>query len=69
MADISAQDVAALRKATGAGNDGLQSRHSRVIGGRPRRGDGLAAGERSLGKAGKLGEREATEGAVEALVD
>jgi elongation factor Ts len=67
MADISAQDVAALRKATGAGMMDCKQALESSEGDLDAAMDWLRA--KGLGKAGKLGEREATEGAVEALVD
>ena len=67
MADISAQDVAALRKATGAGMMDCKQALESSEGDLDAAMDWLRA--KGLGKAGKLGEREANEGAVEALVD
>ena len=67
MPDISAQDVAALRKATGAGMMDCKQALESSEGDLDAAMDWLRA--KGLGKAGKLGEREATEGAVEALVD
>ena len=67
MADISAQDVASLRKATGAGMMDCKQALVSSEGDLDAAMDWLRA--KGLGKAGKLGEREATEGAVEALVD
>jgi len=67
MADISAQDVAALRKATGAGMMDCKQALESSDGDLDTAMDWLRA--KGLGKAGKLGEREANEGAVEALVD
>jgi len=67
MADISAQDVAALRKATGAGMMDCKQALESSDGDLDTEMDWLRA--KGLGKAGKLGEREANEGAVEALVD
>jgi elongation factor Ts len=66
MAEISAQDVAALRKATGAGMMDCKQALESSAGDLDAAMDWLRA--KGLGKAGKLGEREATEGAVEALV-
>ena len=67
MADISAQDVAALRRATGAGMMDCKQALESSEGDLDSAMDWLRA--KGLGKAGKLGEREAKEGAVEALVD
>jgi elongation factor Ts len=67
MADISAQDVAALRKATGAGMMDCKQALDASEGDLDAAMDWLRA--KGLGKAGKLGEREATEGAVDAIVD
>jgi elongation factor Ts len=67
MADISAQDVAALRKATGAGMMDCKQALESSEGDLDAAMDWLRA--KGLGKAGKLGEREATEGAVDAIVD
>jgi elongation factor Ts len=67
MADISAQDVAALRKATGAGMMDCKQALEASEGDLDSAMDWLRA--KGLGKAGKLGEREATEGAVDAIVD
>jgi elongation factor Ts len=67
MADISAQDVAALRKATGAGMMDCKQALEGSEGDLDAAMDWLRA--KGLGKAGKLGEREATEGAVDAIVD
>jgi len=67
MAEISAKDVAALRKATGAGMMDCKSALEQSEGDLDAAMDWLRA--KGLGKAGKLGEREATEGAVEALVE
>ncbi len=67
MAEISAKDVAALRKATGAGMMDCKNALEEAGGDPEAAMDWLRA--RNLGKAGKLDEREATEGAVEAVVD
>jgi elongation factor Ts len=67
MADVSAKDVAALRKATGAGMMDCKQALQKTNGDADAAMDWLRA--KGLGKAGKLGEREANEGAVEALVD
>jgi elongation factor Ts len=67
MADVSAKDVAALRKATGAGFMDCKSALEEAAGDLDAAMDSLRA--KGLGKAGKLGEREAKEGAVEARVD
>ncbi len=67
MPDISAQDVAALRKATGAGMMDCKQALEASEGDLDAAMDWLRA--KGLGKAGKLGEREATEGAVEAIVE
>lgn len=67
MAEIAAKDVAALRKATGAGMMDCKKALEHNDGDLERSMDWLR--EQGLGKAGKLSEREATEGAVEALVD
>ncbi|MEX2099861.1 MAG: translation elongation factor Ts [Acidimicrobiia bacterium] len=67
MAEISAQDVAALRKATGAGMMDCKQALESSDGNLDSAMDWLRA--KGLGKAGKLGEREAKEGSVEALVD
>ena len=67
MADVSAKDVAALRKATGAGMMDCKTALEESEGDLERAMDRLR--EKGLGKAGKLSDREATEGAVEAIVD
>ena len=67
MAEISAKDVAALRKATGAGMMDCKNALEESEGDLERAMDRLR--EKGLGKAGKLSDREATEGAVEAIVD
>src|SRR5262249_51716016 len=66
MADIAAKDVAALRKATGAALMCCKSALEENAGDLAAAMDWLRA--EGLGKAGKLGEREATEGAVDARV-
>jgi len=67
MADISAQDVAALRKATGAGMMDCKQALEESSGDLEAAVDWLRA--KGLSKANKLQEREATEGAVDVLVD
>jgi elongation factor Ts len=67
MAEIAAKDVASLRKATGAGMMDCKKALEESEGDLERAMDWLR--EQGLGKAGKLSDREATEGAVEALVD
>ena len=67
MAEIAAKDVASLRKATGAGMMDCKKALEESEGDLERAMDRLR--EQGLGKAGKLSDREATEGAVEALVD
>ena len=67
MAEVSAKDVAALRKATGAGMMDCKTALEESEGDLERAMDRLR--EKGLGKAGKLSDREATEGAVEAIVD
>ncbi len=66
MAEVSAKDVAALRKATGAGMMDCKKALDDSEGDLERAMDRLR--EQGLGKAGKLSDREATEGAVEAFV-
>jgi elongation factor Ts len=67
MAEIATKDVAALRKATGAGMMDCKKALEASDGDLERAVDWLR--EQGLGKAGKLSDREATEGAVEAIVD
>ncbi len=67
MAEVPAQLVAQLRKATGAGMMDCKNALAATGGDLEKAMDWLR--EKGLGKAGKLSEREATEGAVEALVD
>jgi elongation factor Ts len=67
MADVPAKSVAALRKATGAGMMDCKNALAETDGDVEKAMDWLR--EKGLGKAGKLSEREATEGSVEALVD
>jgi elongation factor Ts len=67
MADVSAQDVAALRKATGAGMMDCKQALVESDGNREAALDWLRA--KGLARAGKLSEREANEGAVAAIVD
>ena len=67
MADVPAKLVASLRKATGAGMMDCKNALAATEGDLAKAMDWLR--EKGLGKAGKLSEREATEGAVEALVD
>ena len=67
MAEVSAKDVAALRKATGAGMMDCKQALEQNDGDAEKALDWLRA--KGIAKAGKLGEREATEGAVEAVVD
>jgi elongation factor Ts len=67
MADVSAKDVASLRKATGAGMMDCKSALDESEGDLERAMDILRA--KGLGKAGKLADREATEGTVDVLVD
>ena len=67
MAEISAKDIAALRKATGAGMMDCKSALVEAEGDGERAMDILRA--KGLGKAGKLQDREATEGAVDVIVD
>jgi elongation factor Ts len=67
MAEIATKDVAALRKATGAGMMDCKKALEESDGDLERAVDWLR--EQGLGKAGKLSDREATEGAVEATVD
>jgi len=67
MAEVAAADVAKLRKATGAGMMDCKSALEATEGDLEKALDFLR--EKGLSKAGKLSEREATEGSVEALVD
>jgi elongation factor Ts len=67
MAEISAKDVASLRKATGAGMMDCKGALEDADGDLERAMDILRA--KGLGKAGKLAEREATEGTVDVLVE
>jgi elongation factor Ts len=67
MAEYSAKDIAALRKATGAGMMECKNALDEAEGDKERAVDILRA--KGLAKAGKLSEREATEGAVDVLVD
>ena len=67
MAEFSAKDIAALRKATGAGMMDCKRRWRSPTATSSAPMDILRA--KGLGKAGKLQEREATEGAVDVVVD
>jgi elongation factor Ts len=67
MAEVTAKDVAALRKATGAGMMDCKTALEESDADLEQAMDWLRA--KGLGKAGKLGEREATEGAVDVVVD
>src|SRR5713101_1194547 len=67
MAEVTAKDVAALRKATGAGMMDCKKALEESDADLEQAMDWLRA--KGLGKAGKLGEREATEGAVDVVVD
>ncbi len=67
MAEYSAKDIAALRKATGAGMMDCKNALEEAEGDRERALDILRA--KGLAKAGKLSDREATEGAVDVVVD
>jgi elongation factor Ts len=67
MAEYSAKDIAALRKATGAGMMDCKNALEESDGDVERALDVLRA--KGLSKANKLQEREATEGAVDVLVD
>jgi elongation factor Ts len=67
MAEISAKDVASLRKATGAGMMDCKAALEESAGDLERAMDILRA--KGLGKAGKLAEREATEGTVDVVVE
>ena len=67
MAEFSAKDIAALRKATGAGMMDCKNALEESDGDVERALDFLRA--KGLSKASKLQEREATEGAVDVVVD
>ena len=67
MAEYSAKDNAALRKATGAGMMDCKSALEESEGDIERALDNLRA--KGLSKANKLSDREATEGAVDVVVD
>ncbi|HEX5586551.1 MAG TPA: translation elongation factor Ts [Acidimicrobiia bacterium] len=67
MAEVTAADVAKLRKATGAGMMDCKNALEATDGELEAAMDWLR--EKGLGKAGKLSDREATEGAVEAVVE
>jgi elongation factor Ts len=67
MAEYSAKDIAALRKATGAGMMDCKNALEESGGDLERALDILRA--KGLSKAGKLSDREATEGAVDVIVD
>jgi elongation factor Ts len=67
MAEFSAKDIAALRKATGAGMMDCKNALEESGGDAERALDLLRA--KGLAKAGKLSDREATEGAVDVVVD
>jgi elongation factor Ts len=67
MAEYSAKDIAALRKATGAGMMDCKNALEEAEGDAERALDVLRA--KGLAKAGKLQDREATEGAVDVVVD
>jgi elongation factor Ts len=67
MAESSAKDIAALRKATGAGMMDCKNALEEAEGDRERALDILRA--KGLAKAGKLSDREATEGSVDVVVD
>jgi elongation factor Ts len=67
MAEVTAALVAKLRKATGAGMMDCKKALEAAEGDLEKAMDWLR--EKGLGKAGKLSDREATEGAVEAIVD
>jgi elongation factor Ts len=67
MAESSAKDIAALRKATGAGMMDCKNALEEAEGDAERALDLLRA--KGLAKAGKLSDREATEGAVDVVVD
>jgi len=67
MAEYSAKDIAALRKATGAGMMDCKNALEESDGDVERALDALRA--KGITKASKLGSREATEGAVDVVVD
>jgi elongation factor Ts len=67
MAEYSAKDIAALRKATGAGMMDCKNALEEAEGDRERALDILRA--KGLSKATKMQDREATEGAVDVIVD
>ncbi len=67
MAEYSAKDISALRKATGAGMMDCKNALEESGGDAERALDVLRA--KGLAKAGKLSDREATEGAVDVVVD
>ena len=67
MAEYSAKDIAALRKATGAGMMDCKNALEESGGNLDDAMDWLRA--RGIAKAGKLSDREATEGAVDVVVD
>jgi elongation factor Ts len=67
MAEYSAKDISALRKATGAGMMDCKNALEESGGDAERALDALRA--KGLAKAGKLSDREATEGAVDVVID
>jgi len=67
MAEYSAKDIAALRKATGAGMLDCKQALEESDGNLDDAMDWLRA--KGIAKAGKLSDREATEGAVDVIVD
>jgi elongation factor Ts len=67
MAEYSAKDIAALRKATGAGMMDCKNALEESEGDKERALDILRA--KGMSKANKMQEREATEGAVDVIVD
>jgi elongation factor Ts len=67
MADFSAKDISALRKATGAGMMDCKKALEESGGNLDDAMDWLRA--RGIAKAGKFSDREATEGAVDVVVD
>ncbi|HLM19728.1 MAG TPA: translation elongation factor Ts, partial [Acidimicrobiia bacterium] len=67
MAEFSAKDIAALRKATGAGMLDCKQALEESDGKLDDAMDWLRA--KGIAKAGKLSDREATEGAVDVVVD
>jgi elongation factor Ts len=67
MAEYSAKDIAALRKATGAGMMDCKNALEESNGNLDDAMDWLRA--KGIAKAGKLSDREATEGAVDVVVD